>query len=112
MSEKHSEIIPDWRLLIWHPEMILVSKSPVRLQGFLIIPNSPSSTWDRLQSRVKLQLIAPNYPLLRNAQIYFGTAIAFLRNRKFNKKVKELLRSNITVPLFLTQLQSLIVSNK
>lgn len=113
MCEKRSKTMPDRRLLAWHPEMVLVSKSPVMLEGFLIIPNLPSPTWKGLQVRVKLQIIAPNYPLLQNVQIKFGTAIAFLRNRNFNERVKKLMNSDTTtVPTFLTQLQSLIVSNK
>lgn len=112
MSEKHIETIPNCRLSTWHPEMVLVSKSPVTLQGFLIIPNLPSPAWNRLQFRVKLQLIAPNYPLLQNAQINFGTTIALLRDGKFNKEIRKLMNSDITVPLFLTQLQSLIVSTR
>lgn len=110
MSEKCIKTIPDWRLSTWHPEMILVSKLPVTLQGFLIIPNLSCPASGHLQFRVKLQLIAPNYPLLQNAQINFGTTIALLRDEKFNKEMKKLMSSDIKVPLFLTQLQSLIVS--
>ncbi|XP_019698778.1 E3 ubiquitin-protein ligase FANCL isoform X2 [Harpegnathos saltator] len=108
MSPKHNETLPNWHLSTWHPEMILISKSPVTLQGFLIISNLPFPTWDCLQSRIKLQLIAPNYPLLQDAQINFGTAIASLRDKKFSDKVKVLMNSNIRIPTFLTQLQSLI----
>ncbi|XP_014483738.1 PREDICTED: E3 ubiquitin-protein ligase FANCL isoform X2 [Dinoponera quadriceps] len=115
MSEKRNDsngknVISDYRLSAWHPEMILVSKAPVTLQGFLIIPNSPSATLGCIQTRIKLQLIAPNYPSVRDAQINFGTAIALLRDRKFDKKMKELMSCDVMVPSFLTRLQSLIVS--
>nr|XP_012215663.1 PREDICTED: E3 ubiquitin-protein ligase FANCL [Linepithema humile]XP_012215664.1 PREDICTED: E3 ubiquitin-protein ligase FANCL [Linepithema humile] len=95
--------------LKWHPEMILVSDSPITWQGFLLISHASCEPHDIQCSRVKLKLILPNYPSFRNVQIRFGKQIAFLRNIEFRQKVKALLmNSTQTVPLFLRQLQSLI----
>lgn len=93
-----------------HPELILVSESPVTWKGFLIVPHLLHSAGSARCSRVKLKLVMPNYPSFYNAQISFGRHIAFLRNRKFSRKVKESMESAQTVLLFLKQLQSLIVS--
>jgi len=58
-------------ILHWHPEMILVSESPVTWQGFLII--SDSLYPDKIRCpRVKVKLVIPNYPLLYEAQVSFG----------------------------------------
>ncbi|XP_011631280.1 E3 ubiquitin-protein ligase FANCL isoform X1 [Pogonomyrmex barbatus] len=95
-------------ILDWHPEMILISESPVTWQGFLVISYSSLTARDRQCSRVKLKLVMPNYPSFCNAQISFGRHIASLRNREFSDKVKELIKGTQTVPTFLTQLQSLI----
>ncbi|XP_071563928.1 E3 ubiquitin-protein ligase FANCL [Temnothorax nylanderi] len=92
-------------ILNWHPEMILVSESPVTWKGFLIVSHLSCA---ETQSRVKLKVVMPNYPSFDNAQINFGRHIAFLRNREFSKKVKELMQSAQTVRSFLTQLQLLI----
>lgn len=97
--------------LEWHPEMILMSELPVTWQGFLII--SYYCTIHDIQfHKVKLKLILPNYPSFCDVQIRFGRQIAFLRNIEFIQKVKALINSAQTVPLFLKQLQSLIVSIK
>lgn len=97
-------------ILDWHPEMILVSESPVTWEGFLIVPHLLHTAGDARCSRVKLKLVLPNYPSFHNAQIGFGRHIAFLRAREFSRKVKESINSAETVLLFLTQLQSLIVN--
>lgn len=97
-------------ILDWHPEMVLVSESPVTWKGFLIISHSSCTVRDAQCPRVKLKLVMHNYPSFDNAQISFGRHIAFLRNEEFRKKVNELMNSTQTVPSFLTQLQSLIVS--
>lgn len=96
-------------ILNWHPEMILVSESPITWEGFLIVSHLLYITGDTRCSRVKLKLVMPNYPSFCNAQISFGRHIAFLRNKEFSKKVKESMKSAQTVLSFLTQLQSLIV---
>lgn len=94
-------------MLTLHPEMILVSESPVTWQGFLIISNLYPAGKPQCP-RVKVKLIIPNYPLFYNAQIIFGKEIAFLRNREFSRKVKELIESEKTVLSFLTSLKTLI----
>lgn len=102
-------------MLEWHPEMVLVSKSPVVWRGFLIISNS-SYTADNVQCpRIKLKLIVPNYPSLCDAQITFGRQIAAIRNKVFSQKLKDLMmteriNNKLTVLSFLRQLQLLIVS--
>jgi len=96
----------------WHPEVILVSESPITWQGFLVISDASYAAHDIQCPRVKLKLILPNYPSFRDVQIRFGRQIAFLRNIEFIQKVKALINSAETVPLFLKQLQSLIVSIK
>lgn len=97
-------------ILDCHPEMILVSESPIIWEGFLIVPHLLRGIGDARYSRVKLKLVMPNYPSFCNAQIGFGRHIAFLRNREFSRKVKESMKSAQTVLSFLKQLQSLIVS--
>jgi len=99
-------------LLKWHPEMILISESPVTWQGFLIIPKSSYAAHEVHYPRVKLKLVVPNYPSLHNMQVRFGKQIIFLRNKELCSKVKELINTVQTVSSFLTQLQSLIVSIK
>lgn len=96
-----------------HPELILLSKSPVTWHGFLIISHSLYSAYDAQYiqcPRIKLQLVVPNYPSLCNAEISFGRKIAFLSNKEFIKNVKKLMTSSETVSSFLVQLQLLIVS--
>lgn len=97
-------------ILDWHPELILVSESPVTWEGFLIITHLLRGVGDARYSRVRLKLVMPNYPSFCKAQIGFGRHIAFLRNREFSRKVKESMKSAQTVLTFLKQLQSLIVS--
>jgi len=92
----------------WHPEMILVSKSPVTWKGFLIISHSLYTAGNTGCSRVKLKLVMPNYPSFDNAEISFGRQIAFLRNKEFSRKVKESINSAQSVVSFLTHLQTLI----
>lgn len=109
MGTKHKDNTNEF-LLEWHPEMILVSKSPVTWQGFLVISHASCTSYDIQCPRIKLKLILPNYPSFRDAQIRFGKQIAFLRNIEFIEKVKALIKSTEMVSLFLRQLQSLIVS--
>lgn len=97
-----------------HPEMILVSESPVTWHGFLIISRSLCAAYDFQSPRVRLKLIMPVYPSFESAHVKFGRQIASLRNTEFHKRVKELIKTAFkteqTVSSFLTQLQSLIVS--
>lgn len=97
-----------------HPEIILVSESPVTWHGFLIISRSLCAAYDFQSPRVRLKLIMPDYPSFDRAHVQFGRKIASLRNREFPKKVKELIKAAVkteqTVSSFLTKLQSLIVS--
>lgn len=99
-------------MLEWHPEMVLVSESPVTWHGFLNISNLPCVASDIQCSRVRLKLIMPNYPSFCNSEVRFGKQIAFLRKKGFSEKVKELTWTAQTVSLFLRQLQSLIVSTR
>lgn len=102
---------------IWerHPEMILVSESPVTWHGFLIITRSLCA-YNFQSSRIRLKLIMPAYPLFDDVHVKFGRQIASLQNKEFHKKMNELIKAACkteqTVSLFLTQLQSLIVSIK
>ncbi|XP_020299830.1 E3 ubiquitin-protein ligase FANCL isoform X3 [Pseudomyrmex gracilis] len=96
-------------MLEWHPEMILVSESPVTWHGFLNISNSQCVTRDTQCFRVRLKLIIPNYPSFSNSEVRFGKQIALLRKKGFSQKVKELTQTAQTVSLFLRQLQSVIV---
>ncbi|XP_029174028.1 E3 ubiquitin-protein ligase FANCL [Nylanderia fulva] len=94
-----------------HPEIILVSESPVTWYGFLIISHSLCTAYDFQSPRVKLKLIMSAYPSFEQAHIEFGRQIASLRNKEFHKRVKQLMttfKSEQTVSSFLTQLQSLI----
>lgn len=93
-----------------HPEMILTSKYPITWKGFLIIPVETLSARDVRCPRIKLKLIVPNYPSLRDMQVNFGKQIATLRNRQFSNSVKNLLKTASTVSSFLKQLQLIIVS--
>lgn len=95
-----------------HPEMVLVSESPVTWHGFLIISRSLCAAYDFQSPRVRLKLIMPVYPSFESAHVKFGRQIASLRNTEFHKRVKELIKAAFkteqTVSPFLTQLQSLI----
>ncbi|KAL6437567.1 hypothetical protein ACFW04_004185 [Cataglyphis niger] len=95
-----------------HPEMILVSESPVTWHGFLIISRSSCALYDFQSPRVRLKLIMPVYPSFESTRIKFGRQIASLRNIEFHKRVKELVKTAFkteqTVSSFLTQLQLLI----
>lgn len=97
-------------ILDWHPEMILVSESPVTWKGFLIISHSLYTAGNTRCSRVKLKLVMPNYPSFDNTEIHFGRQIASLRDKEFSRNVKESMNSAQTVVSFLTHLQTLIVS--
>ncbi|KAG7214121.1 hypothetical protein KM043_001477 [Ampulex compressa] len=92
-------------ILQWHPEMILISKTPMIWKGFL---SSSCESNDGQTVRVKLKLCVPNYPSLRNAQLYFGKKISDLRDTDFNRKVNELMQNVTKVSTFLRQLQSLL----
>lgn len=96
----------------WHPEMILISESPVTWKGFLIISKSSYAAREAYCRRVKLKVILPNYPSLCNMQLKFGKQIVFLRNKEFSSKVKKLMHTAQTVSSFLTRLQSVIVCMK
>ncbi|XP_076686698.1 E3 ubiquitin-protein ligase Fancl isoform X1 [Andrena cerasifolii] len=92
-----------------HPEMILVTETPVRTwQGFLTV-SCQSNAGQNI--RVKLKLAVPNYPSLYEAQIRFGKEIALIRNGSgFSQKVKDLMRTTTKVSLFFRQLQLLMSS--
>ncbi|KAL0127218.1 hypothetical protein PUN28_005488 [Cardiocondyla obscurior] len=92
----------------WHPEIVLVSKSPVTYKGFLIVSHSLYTSANTGCFRIKLKLIMPNYPSFCNAEISFGKQIAYLRNKEFSKDVKESMKSAQTVQSFLLQLQIII----
>lgn len=98
-----------------HPEMILVSESPVTWHGFLIISRSLCA-YDFQSPRIRLKLIMPAYPLFHDIHVKFGRQIASLQNKEFYKRMNDLIKTasktEQTVSSFLTQLQSLIVSIK
>ncbi|KYN03720.1 E3 ubiquitin-protein ligase FANCL [Cyphomyrmex costatus] len=88
--------------------MILVSESPVTWQGFLLVSKLLYPVGYTRCPRVKVKLVMPNYPSFDEAQISFGKHIAFLRNEKFSREVKNSIKSQKTVLSFLSQLQLLI----
>lgn len=94
-----------------HPEMILVSESPVTWHGFLIISRSLCA-YDFQSPRIRLKLIMPAYPLFHDIHVKFGRQIASLQNKEFYKRMNDLIKTasktEQTVSSFLTQLQSLI----
>jgi len=110
MTTKHNYNYEE--ILKWHPEMILISESPVTWQGFLLVSELyPAGNIRCL--RVKVKLVMPNYPSFDKARINFDKHIAFLRNIEFSREVKESMKSKKkTVSSFLSQLQLLIVSNR
>lgn len=94
-----------------HPEIILISESPVTWHGFLIISYSLCTAYDFQNPRVRLKLIVPAYPSFEHAHVKFGRQIASLRNEEFHKRMRKLVtafETEQTVSSFLTQLQSLI----
>lgn len=96
-AEEYNEIFN------WHPELILISECPVTWEGLLIIPWKSNT-----ETRIKIKLIVPKYPLLNDARLLFGRKLTFLYGTKFNEKVYNLLQSAVTVSSFLRQLQMLI----
>lgn len=101
-------MINDYKSIIqWHPEMILISEKPVTWKGFLKVSCNSGRNM-----RIKLKLIVHNYPSLCDAEINFGKEIAFIRNKEFSEKVKNLMHNVNKISIFLKQLQLLIVSNK
>ncbi|XP_076233600.1 E3 ubiquitin-protein ligase Fancl isoform X2 [Calliopsis andreniformis] len=99
-------VVDDYEAIIqWHPEMVLISETPVSWQGFLTVQCRPNS---ERSVRIKLKLIVPNYPSLCDADIRFGKEITFIRKLEFSQKVKDLMQSTTKVSLFLRQLQELI----
>ncbi|KAG5325857.1 FANCL ligase, partial [Pseudoatta argentina] len=106
MATKHNYNYEE--ILKWHPEMILISESPVIWQGFLLVSELYPAGNIRCP-RVKVKLVMPNYPSFDKARISFGKHIAFLRNIGFSREVKESMKSQKkTVSSFLSQLQLLI----
>ncbi|XP_076278688.1 E3 ubiquitin-protein ligase Fancl [Lasioglossum baleicum] len=90
----------------WHPEMILISETPVVWRGFLTVSCRSNSG---RSIRIKLKLTAPSYPSLHDAKINFGEEITLIRNStSFGNKVNDLMTKATKVSLFLRQLQSLI----
>ncbi|XP_076618607.1 E3 ubiquitin-protein ligase Fancl isoform X2 [Colletes latitarsis] len=74
----------DYKVIVQcHPEMILTSETPVTWQGFLAVSCRSNSGRN---IRVKLKLIVPNYPLLRDANINFGKEITRIRSIEFSQK--------------------------
>lgn len=111
MATKHNYNYEE--ILKWHPEMILISESPVTWQGFLLVSELCVSAGNARCPRIKVKLVMPNYPSFDKARISFDKHIAFLRNIKFSREVKESIKSQKkTVSSFLSQLQLLIVSNR
>ncbi|XP_034186444.1 E3 ubiquitin-protein ligase Fancl isoform X2 [Osmia lignaria lignaria] len=100
-------VVPDdyEAIIQWHPEMILVSKTPVTWQGFITASCNFNAG---INIRIKLKLTVPNYPSLIDAEINFGKEITFIRNEEFNRRVKNLTNHATKVSIFLRQLQSLI----
>ncbi|XP_025987010.1 E3 ubiquitin-protein ligase FANCL [Solenopsis invicta] len=96
-------------ILKCHPEMTLVSKSPVTWQGYLLISSLVHPAGRTLYPRVWVKLVVPNFPSLSNVQLSFGKHIAFLRNKEFSREVNETIKSVQTVVSFLTRLESLIL---
>ncbi|XP_033338653.2 E3 ubiquitin-protein ligase Fancl [Megalopta genalis] len=93
-------------MIQWHPEMILISESPIIWQGFLTV--FCRSNFGR-NVRIKLKLTVPNYPSLHDAKINFGKEIALISNYiNFSNQVKDLMSNARKVSLFLRHLQSLI----
>jgi len=112
MATKHNLNYNYEEILKCHPEMILISESPVTWQGFLLVSELYPTTNIRC-SRVKVKLVMPNYPSFDKARISFDKHIAFLRNIGFSREVKKSMKTQQkTVSLFLSQLQLLIVSNR
>ncbi|KYM75574.1 E3 ubiquitin-protein ligase FANCL [Atta colombica] len=108
MATKHNLNYNYEEILKCHPEMILISESPVTWQGFLLVSELYPTTNIRC-SRVKVKLVMPNYPSFDKARISFGKHIAFLRNIGFSREVKKSMKTQQkTVSLFLSQLQLLI----
>lgn len=100
-------MINDYKSIIqWHPEMILISEKPITWKGFLKVSCNSGRNM-----RIKLKLIVYNYPSLCDAEINFGKEIAFIRNKEFSEKVKNLMHNVNKISPFLKQLQLLIVSN-
>ncbi|XP_031775507.1 E3 ubiquitin-protein ligase FANCL isoform X2 [Apis florea] len=99
-------MINDYKSIIqWHPEMILISEKPVTWKGFLKVSCNSGRNM-----RIKLKLIVHNYPSLCDAEINFGKEIAFIRNKEFSEKVKNLMHNVNKISIFLKQLQ-LLISN-
>ncbi|XP_076754719.1 E3 ubiquitin-protein ligase Fancl [Xylocopa sonorina] len=94
----------DYRSIIEkYPEMILISQNPATWHGFLKVPSNSGQN-----IRIRLKLIIRNYPSLHNVEIKFGKEIAFIHDRKFSKKLRDLTHNTTKVSTFLRQLQSLI----
>ncbi|XP_017792424.1 PREDICTED: E3 ubiquitin-protein ligase FANCL [Habropoda laboriosa] len=99
-------VVDDYEAIIqWHPQMILISKKPVTWKGFLTV-SCNSNTGQNM--RIKLRLVAPNYPSLNDAEVNFGKEISFIRKEGFSQKVKDLARNVTKASLFLSHLQTLI----
>lgn len=89
-------------ILQWHPEIILTSIYPAIWEGFLTIPYESSMV---AKKRIRLKLTVPDYPLLQNAKLYFGKSFVFLKNKKFTKSIKDLIRKASSVSTFFRLLQ-------
>lgn len=86
-----------------HPELILVSNSPITWDGMLNVPINSIQ-----KSKVRLKLTLPDFPLFNGASLKFGRNSAALLNRDFDKKLINLLKNAASVTSFLKQLQILI----
>ncbi|XP_012251996.2 E3 ubiquitin-protein ligase FANCL [Athalia rosae] len=86
-----------------HPELILVSNQPVTWEGMLGLPVNLMET-----NRVRIKLTIPNFPRFNDAQLRFGKNATVVFRKNFNKRMKNLLQSAVSISSFLRQLQVLI----
>lgn len=94
-------------MLKFYPEIILISKSPTTWKGLLTVTNYHT----KCKMKVKVKLVAPSFPRLDNAQVFFGQSIANLFSKSFKSQVDSVIKRSESVLCFFQELTKTIVRN-
>ncbi|XP_051160141.1 E3 ubiquitin-protein ligase FANCL [Leptopilina boulardi] len=102
MSERREE----FDLLKWHPELILISKSPYTFEGFLSLPKICNIHGKIF---IKIKLIVPFYPNLDDMTVYFTENFKKSFKSDFQKLILNSLQNRISLHSFLNHLKEYFI---
>lgn len=98
MAERREE----FDLLRWHPELILISRSPYTFKGFLSLSKSCNIHG---KSFMKIKLTVPFYPNLDEMLLYFTENLRQSFNSDLKKLILNSIENRISLHSFLNHLK-------